>query len=111
MFLTLHDFCVLFIFGLCFLGYLKIVKCLLNQGATTALLDSNGHLFSVTEFEGVWNEIASHRQKHSDIIMSLIEKDSKHNIEKLKKVWVVRILISINFKLYFTRMALIYFCC
>jgi hypothetical protein len=50
-----------------------------------ALLDSNGNLFSVTEFDGVWNEIASHRQKHSDIIMSLIEKDSKHNIEKLKK--------------------------
>jgi len=89
---------------LCFLGYLKIVRTLLNQGATTALLDSNGHLFYVTEFEGVWNEIASHRQKHSDIIMFLIEKDSKHNIEKLKKVWMVRIFSSITFKLYFTRM-------
>lgn len=85
------------------------MRTLLNHGATTALLDSNGNLFSVTEFEGVWNEIASHRQKHSVIIMSLIEKDSKRNIEKLKKVWVVRILISITFKLYFTRVDLIYF--
>lgn len=85
------------------------MRTLLNHGATTALLDSNGNLFSVTEFEGVWNEIASHRQKHSVIIMSIIEKDSKHKIEKLKKVWVVRILISITFKLYFTRMDLIYF--
>jgi len=95
MFLTLRDF------WLCVVGYLKIVRTLLNHGATAALLDSNGNLFSVTEFEGVWNEIASHRQKHSDIIMSLIEKDSKHNIEKLKKVWVVRILISIFFFIIF----------
>ncbi|CAG2252375.1 unnamed protein product [Mytilus edulis] len=32
--------------------YLKPVKCLLNHGSTTALLDYNGNLFSVPEYEG-----------------------------------------------------------
>ncbi|CAG2198042.1 unnamed protein product [Mytilus edulis] len=69
-------------------GFLKPVKCLLNQGATTALLDFNENLFSVPEYEGVWSEILSHRQRHTDLIMNLIEKDSKPNFEKLKKAWV-----------------------
>lgn len=69
-------------------GFLKPVKCLLNHGATTALLDSSGSLFSVPEYEGVWSEILSHRQKHTDLVMNLIEKDSKQKFEKLKKAWV-----------------------
>ncbi|VDI69482.1 Hypothetical predicted protein, partial [Mytilus galloprovincialis] len=69
-------------------GFLKPVKCLLNHGSTTALLDANGNLFSVPEYEGVWSEILSHRQRHTDLIMNLIEKDSKPNFEKLKKAWV-----------------------
>ncbi|CAG2239835.1 CEMIP [Mytilus edulis] len=63
-------------------------KTATDKGATTALLDFNENLFSVPEYEGVWSEILSHRQRHTDLIMNLIEKDSKPNFEKLKKAWV-----------------------
>ncbi|CAG2227945.1 unnamed protein product [Mytilus edulis] len=62
-------------------GFLKPVKCLLNCGTTTSLLDADGNLFSVPEYGSVWSEILSHRQRHTDLIMNLIEKDSKPNLE------------------------------
>ncbi|CAG2199553.1 unnamed protein product [Mytilus edulis] len=36
----------------------------------------------------VFDEILSHRQRHTDLIINLIEKDSKPNFETLKKAWV-----------------------
>lgn len=72
-----------------FTGYLKIVKSLLLHGATTSLLDSNGALFCLPEFGGVWQEISDHRQRHSNHIFNFITQDSKKNFAALMKIWLV----------------------
>lgn len=72
-----------------FTGYLKIVKSLLLHGATTSLLDSNGALFCLPEFGGVWQEISDHRQRHSNHIFNFIIQDSKKNFAALMKIWLV----------------------
>lgn len=69
-------------------GYLKIVKSLLLHGATTSLLDSNGALFCLPEFGGVWQEISDHRQRHSNHIFNFITLDSKKNFAALMKIWL-----------------------
>lgn len=71
-------------------GFLRVVRCLLNHGATTSLLAPTGILFAVPEYEGVWSEILSHRQKHTDLIMDLIETNTKQSLNKLTDVWMVR---------------------
>lgn len=44
------------------------------------------HLFSLSEYkEGVWSKIFSNRQKHTDLIINLTEKDSKEHFVKNRK--------------------------
>ncbi|XP_033728424.1 LOW QUALITY PROTEIN: ankyrin-1-like [Pecten maximus] len=70
-------------------GYMQIVKLLLSRGATTALLDGHGVLFSLPEYAygGVFNEIESHRHKHTNDVMKLIRNKSKKRLQELRKIW------------------------
>ncbi|XP_060074269.1 ankyrin-3-like isoform X2 [Ylistrum balloti] len=73
-------------------GYIRIVKLLLSQGATTALLNTNGVLFSLPEYAygGVFNEIEYHRHKHTNEVMKLIRDKSKKRLQELRKIWMPR---------------------
>ncbi|XP_019637499.1 PREDICTED: serine/threonine-protein phosphatase 6 regulatory ankyrin repeat subunit B-like [Branchiostoma belcheri] len=54
-------------------GYSRIVRLLLQNGATTALLDSYGELFSCPQYQGVQMLIETHRKQHLDRILECLE--------------------------------------
>lgn len=66
-----------------------MVKTLLANGATTALLDKNGFLFSLPEFGGVWSEVEATRQRHTKLIMCCLCDKSKKGLIDLQKIWLV----------------------
>ena len=70
-------------------GFIKLLTLLIKKGATTALLNSQGTLFTCPEFEGAQVEIEKYRLEHTFQVMSLIEDKSKRAFEKLKAIWVV----------------------
>ncbi|XP_066263676.1 ankyrin-2-like isoform X2 [Branchiostoma lanceolatum] len=55
-------------------GYSKIVRVLLLNGATTALLDSYGELFSCPQYQGVQMLIETHRKRHLERILECLEQ-------------------------------------
>ncbi|KAK3082822.1 hypothetical protein FSP39_006354 [Pinctada imbricata] len=69
-------------------GYMRVVKSLLLHGATTALLDSTGQLFTLSEYGGVWNEIESSRQRHANHVFNFITQKSKKSFLALVKIWL-----------------------
>ncbi|KAK6166591.1 hypothetical protein SNE40_023246 [Patella caerulea] len=71
-------------------GFSKMVQLLLNYGATTALLDNQGLLFTCCEYEGVRMLIESHRERHTKHVMKLISDKSKKAPSLLQKVWLPR---------------------
>ncbi|KAJ8319864.1 hypothetical protein KUTeg_001451 [Tegillarca granosa] len=69
-------------------GYIRMVKTLLANGATTALLDKNGFLFSLPEFGGVWSEVEATRQRHTKLILCCLADKSKKGLIDLQKTWL-----------------------
>ncbi|XP_066263679.1 ankyrin-1-like isoform X4 [Branchiostoma lanceolatum] len=66
-------------------GYSKIVRVLLLNGATTALLDSYGELFSCPQYQGVQMLIETHRKRHLERIMDTLR--NKKGLPHLKTIW------------------------
>lgn len=66
---------------------MKIVKMLLSYGATAALLDDQGWLFTFPEYEGVRIMIEKHRGMHIQQIMKCI--CDKKGLPVLKQIWLV----------------------
>ncbi|CAH1249192.1 ANK2 [Branchiostoma lanceolatum] len=66
-------------------GYSKIVRVLLLNGATTALLDSYGELFSCPQYQGVQMLIETHRKCHLERIMDTLR--NKKGLPHLKTIW------------------------
>ncbi|XP_077997717.1 uncharacterized protein LOC144450849 [Glandiceps talaboti] len=66
-------------------GFSKVVKALLLRGASSAILDANGHLYKCSDFEGVQVLLETHRKERAMRIMALI-RDRKGMV-RLKKVW------------------------
>ncbi|XP_033114521.1 ankyrin-2-like isoform X2 [Anneissia japonica] len=66
-------------------GYSKLVKKLLQLGASSAILDRRGKLYTCREFEGVQVLIETHRRTRTDRIMLAIKVEKE--IKMLKKIW------------------------
>ncbi|XP_072180805.1 uncharacterized protein [Diadema setosum] len=66
-------------------GYSSIVKMLLDHGASAAIVDDSGYLYTCREFEGVQALIERHRKSRTELIMLGI-KDKKR-LKSLKKMW------------------------
>ncbi|KAK3598963.1 hypothetical protein CHS0354_024634 [Potamilus streckersoni] len=69
-------------------GFIHIVDVLIDNGATVALLDSQGELFSCAEYEGVRMKIHTFRDEHTKQIMNLIMDKSKKAFQQLPKLWL-----------------------
>ncbi|KAL3857650.1 hypothetical protein ACJMK2_012297, partial [Sinanodonta woodiana] len=69
-------------------GYINIVDILIDNGATVALLDSDGELFNCAEYEGVRMKIHAFRDGHTKQIMKLIMDKSKKAFQQLQKLWL-----------------------
>ncbi|CAH1788028.1 unnamed protein product [Owenia fusiformis] len=72
-------------------GYSKIVKELLNHGATTVILGPDGQLFSCMVYQGIQVLIETHREKHTTEIMNCIQDTkARKSFSQLKKIWQPR---------------------
>lgn len=71
-------------------GYIELISLLIEHGATTALLNSQGTLFTSPEFEGARVFIEGHRNKHTKAVMKLVCDKSKKAHLQLAKIWVPR---------------------
>ncbi|XP_067685629.1 serine/threonine-protein phosphatase 6 regulatory ankyrin repeat subunit B-like isoform X2 [Haliotis asinina] len=69
-------------------GFSQIVLLLLQHGATTAILDGQGTLFTCPEYEGVRIMIETHREKQTKLIMKCVQDKSKKAFEMLQKSWL-----------------------
>lgn len=67
-----------------------MIKLFLDFGATTALLNQHGTLFSSSEYEGARVLIEGHRNEHTDTVMKVIMDKSKKSLVQLSQVFVVR---------------------
>ena len=73
-------------------GYSRIVKILLDHGASSAVLDPRGQLYKCREFDGVQVLIERHRRTRTEQIMLCI-KDRKR-FGYLKRMWQVGWLLE-----------------
>ncbi|XP_053375016.1 serine/threonine-protein phosphatase 6 regulatory ankyrin repeat subunit A-like isoform X2 [Mercenaria mercenaria] len=71
-------------------GYIKLTSLLIECGATTAILDPKGTLFTSPEFEGARVLIEGHRNEHTQAVMKLVADKSKKAPFFLSKIWVSR---------------------
>ncbi|XP_064598268.1 serine/threonine-protein phosphatase 6 regulatory ankyrin repeat subunit C-like [Liolophura sinensis] len=69
-------------------GYRTIVKLLLDQDATTALLGEQGELIKCPEYEGVRIMIESYREHHTSQVMKWIL--DRKGLNSLKQIWLPR---------------------
>ena len=67
---------------------------LLQYGASTAILDSNGSLYECHEYEGCQNLIEKHREQHTKLVMNAIL--CKDALRKTKQVFMVSSTITIK---------------
>ena len=67
----------------------------IEQGATTAILNNKGTLFTSPEYEGVRLQIETHRSAHTKLIMKLVAEKSKKALFMLEKVWLVGIHVKL----------------
>lgn len=72
-----------------FPGYINLISLLIDYGATTALLNPQGTLFTSPEFEGARALIEGHRNEHTLAVMKLVRDKSKKAHLQLAKIWVV----------------------
>ena len=63
----------------------------IENGATTAILNNKGTLFTSPEYEGVRLQIETHRSAQTKQIMKLVADKSKKALFMLEKLWVVGI--------------------
>lgn len=77
---------------------MKLISLLIEQGATTALLDQQGMLFTSPEFEGSRVQIEGHRLEHTRQVMTLVENKSKKALLALQNIWVVIVFINLEKK-------------
>ena len=64
-----------------------MVVLLLQYGASTAILDSNGNLYECRDYEGCQNLIEKHREQHTKLVMtSILCKDA---LRKTKQSFTV----------------------
>ncbi|XP_071943055.1 uncharacterized protein [Antedon mediterranea] len=66
-------------------GYSRLVRKLFQRGASSAVLDLRGKLYTCREFEGVQVLIETHRKNRTDRIMLAIKVDKK--LKELRKLW------------------------
>ena len=78
------------------LGYIKMTSLFIEHGATTAILNNKGTLFTSPEYEGVRLQIETHRSAQTKQIMKLVADKSKKALYMLEKLWVVGIEYLIN---------------
>ncbi|XP_060583022.1 ankyrin-3-like isoform X2 [Ruditapes philippinarum] len=71
-------------------GYIQLTSLLIDFGATTALLDSKGSLYTSPEFEGARVLIEGHRNEHTQAVMKLVSDKSRKAPFLLIKIWVPR---------------------
>ena len=76
------------------LGFIKMTSLLIENGATTAILNTKGNLFTSPEYEGVRLQIETHRSAHSKQVMKLVSERSKKALSMLAKVWLVGIFVN-----------------
>ena len=61
----------------------------IEHGATTAILNNKGALFTSPNFEGVRLQIETHRSSHTQQVMKLTSDKSKKAVLLLEKIWLV----------------------
>ncbi|XP_041374461.1 ankyrin-3-like isoform X2 [Gigantopelta aegis] len=71
-------------------GFIKVANLLLQCGATTAILDANGCLFTCPEFEGLRIMIDAERDQHTKLIAKCITDKSKKAFNTLQEAWLPR---------------------
>ena len=71
-----------------------MTSLLIEYGATTALLDSKGSLFTSPEFEGARILIEGHRNEHTQTVMKLVADKSKKAPFLLMKIWLVSHILN-----------------
>ena len=71
-----------------------MTSLLIENGATTAILNTKGNLFTSPEYEGVRLQIETHRSAHSKQVMKLVSERSKKALSMLTKVWLVGIFVN-----------------
>ena len=76
------------------LGFIKMTSLLIENGATTAILNTKGNLFTSPEYEGVRLQIETHRSAHSKQVVKLVSERSKKALSMLTKVWLVGIFVN-----------------
>ena len=68
----------------------------IEHGATTAILNNKGTLFTSPEYEGVRLQIETHRSAHTKQIMKLVAEKSKKALFMLEKVWLVGVILLVS---------------
>jgi len=76
----------------CVSGYVELVRLFLETGATTALLNQHGALFTPRQFEGAIVLIEAYRNKHTAQVMKLVADKSKKAVAQLAKIFIVIVL-------------------
>ena len=69
-------------------GHIAIVRLLLDNGASTAILCPSGILYRCTDFEGVQHTIEEHRHTHLQQVFAAISE--RRGLKKLKSIFLVR---------------------
>ncbi|XP_052801234.1 ankyrin-1-like isoform X2 [Mya arenaria] len=71
-------------------GYVKLVKLLIDNGATTSFLNQQGTLFISPEYEGATILIETHRNEHTSTVMKLVADKPKKSLPKLAEIFLPR---------------------
>ncbi|XP_052243498.1 serine/threonine-protein phosphatase 6 regulatory ankyrin repeat subunit B-like isoform X2 [Dreissena polymorpha] len=71
-------------------GFVNIVKLFIENGATTAILNKQGTLFTSPEYEGARILIEACRNTHTELVMKLVADKSKKALKQLEKVFLPR---------------------
>ena len=82
---------MIILFSLNFAGFIKIANLLLECGATTAILDRTGSLFTCPEYEGVRVTIDATRDEHTKLVVRCVTDKSRKALATLQQVWLVSV--------------------
>ena len=74
------------------LGFSRIVKLLLAHGASSALIDAQGHLYKCCEFEGVQVLIEHSQRRRAEQMVAYIKTTS--SLHQLSQIWQVFIVLQ-----------------
>ncbi len=70
-------------------GFSRITQLLLNNGATTAVVNCHGELYQCMEYQGIQVLLETERRRHTSIIMHAIR--DRRALTKLRQPWLVSI--------------------